>query len=145
MNDTDRGLLEAFLASIGGMAGRFTVWPHYRPGGSGYTPLVNGTMSNFKQLPTKSWPTSRKVLRAGDFLAVGAELKMVTADVFSDAGGLALVPVAPAFRAAPANNTSVVLDKPRATMMLASDEYSVAVLPGRISDSVVINAVETFS
>lgn len=144
MADADRGRLEAFLASLGGMAGRFTLWPHARPGSAAYSPLVNGTMTDFKSLPTKSWPVNTLVLRAGDYLVAGGELKMVTADVTSNGSGQAVVPVAPAFRKAPANNAAITLDKPRATMMLASDEYSVAVMPGRISDSVVISAVEMF-
>ncbi|QEZ47180.1 hypothetical protein [Cupriavidus oxalaticus] len=143
-NDADRGRLEAFLAALGGMAGRFTLWPHARPGSSMYSPLVNGTMTDFKVLPTKSWPASTLVLRAGDYLSAGGELKLVTADVTSNGSGLASVPVAPAFRKAPANNSAITLDKPRATMMLVSDEYSVAVIPGRISDAVVISAVEMF-
>lgn len=144
MNNVDRGRLEAFLASLGGMAGRFTLWPHHRKGSSLYSPLVNGAMTDFKSLPTKAWPASTLVLRAGDFLSAGGELKMVTADVTSDAGGLAAVPVAPAFRKAPSSNSAVTLDKPRATMMLSSDEYSVSVMPGMVSDTVVISAVEVF-
>lgn len=138
------GRLQAFLASLGGMAGRFTLWPHGRPGSSPYSPLVNGTMTNFKSLPTKSWPASTMVLRAGDYLAVGGELKIVTADVTSDGAGAASVPVAPAFRNAPANNAAIALNKPRATMMLTADEYGISVLPGRYSDAVVISAAETF-
>ncbi|WP_284459680.1 hypothetical protein [Cupriavidus campinensis] len=143
-NERERGQLEAFLASIGGLAGRFTIWPHGRPGNSMFAPLVNGSMTNFKMLPTKSWPASTLVLRAGDYLAVGGELKIVTADVTSSAGGLATVPVAPPFRNAPTNNAAITLDKPRTTMMLTADEYGVPVLPGRISDSVVISASEVF-
>ncbi|WP_313818722.1 hypothetical protein [Cupriavidus sp.] len=143
--DVDVGRLEAFLASLGGMAGRFTLWPHARPGSSAYSPLVNGSMTDFKSLPTKSWPASTLVLRAGDYLAVGGELKIVTADVTSGGGGLASVPVAPAFRSAPANGAAITLYKPRATMMLTTDEYGVPVLPGRISDAVVISAVEVFA
>ena len=67
---------------------------------------------------------------------------MVVADAVTDVFGQALVQVSPPFRKAPPSNTPVILNKPRATMMLANDEYSVAVLPGRISDGVVISAVE---
>lgn len=145
MKDVDAGRLEALLAALNGMAGRVTVWPHGRPGSAAFSPLVNGAMSDFKLLPTKSWPATTLVLRAGDYLAVNGELKMVTADVTSDAGGFAAVPVSPAFRKAPAANTAITLDKPRAKMMLSSDEYSVTRMPGRISDSVVIGMVEDIS
>lgn len=141
-NQTAR--LQAFLASLGGMAGRFTLWPHGRPGTSPYAPLVNGFMSNFKELPTTSWPSNALVLRAGDYLAVGGELKIVTADVTSNGAGQATVPVAPAFRKAPVPNDVIALQKPRATMMLSADEYSVSVMPGRFSDAVVLGAIEVF-
>lgn len=144
MDRERRGMLEAFLASLGGMAGRFTLWPHHRAGSSLYAPLVNGAMSDFKSLPTKAWPANTLVLRAGDFLSAGGELKMVTADVTSNASGLAAVPVAPAYRKAPAAGSAVTTDRPRALMMLSSDEYSVTVLPGMVSDTVTIGAVEVF-
>jgi len=144
LKDPDRGRLEAFLAALNGMAGRFTIWPHGRPGSSPYSPLVNGTLTDFKSLPTKSWPASTVVLRAGDFLAVNGELKMVTADVTSDSSGLASVPVSPPFRKAPAANSVITLNKPRATMMLASDENGIAVVQGRFSDSVAIGMIEVF-
>ncbi|MNM87654.1 hypothetical protein D3C81_998430 [compost metagenome] len=142
MKDPELGRLEAFLASLGGMAGRFTLWPHGRPGTSPYAPLVRELMTNFKMLPTSSWPSSALVLKAGDYLSVGGELKMVTADVTSNGAGQADVPVAPAFRNAPLINGVVALLKPRATMMLATDEYSVTVLPGRVSDAVVLSVME---
>ncbi|KAI3591660.1 hypothetical protein D9X30_3485 [Cupriavidus sp. U2] len=136
------GRLQAFLASLGGMAGRFTLWPHGRPGQSSFAPLVNGAMTDYRILPTRSWPASTLVLRAGDYVAVGSELKMVTADVTSTAGGLASVPVAPPFRNAPADGSALTLNKPRATMMLSSDEFAIATVPGRIAEAVVISAVE---
>lgn len=141
-NQTAR--LQAYLASLGGMAGRFTLWPHGRPGTSPYAPLVREVMTNFRLLPTYSWPSNALVLRAGDYLSVGGELKIVTADVTSNGSGQADVPVAPAFRKTPLINTVITLQKPRATMMLTSDEYAVSVLPGRFSDTVVLTAAEVF-
>ncbi|WP_423192982.1 hypothetical protein [Cupriavidus sp. H18C2] len=143
-NDFERGLLEAFLASLGGMAGRFTVWPHQRPGNSLYSPMVNGNLTDFRMLPSFNWAPNAVVLRAGDYIAAGGELKIVTADVATNAIGLATIPVSPPFRKQPGNLAPITTDRPRATMMLASDEYSISVLPGRISDAVVISAVEVF-
>lgn len=145
LKDPDLGRLEAFLAALNGMAGRFTIWPHGRPGNSVFTPLVNGAINDYKALPTKSWPASTLVLRAGDYLAVNGELKMVTDDVTSNASGLATIPVSPPFRRAPADNAAITLNKPRATMMLSADENSISTLPGRISDSVVIAMTEVFT
>ena len=142
-NQTAR--LQAFIASLGGMAGRFTLWPHGRPGNSPSSPLVRELMTNFKVLPTNAWPSNALVLRAGDYLSVGGELKIVTSDVTSNGSGQADVPVAPAFRKAPAVSSAIALQKPRATMMLTTDEYAVTILPGRFSDTVVITAAEAFT
>ena len=165
MERDKRRRLEGFLAGLGGMAGRVFLWPHTAPVADlaaapvdgtmmldfvaqsyqvNGNVVVNGSLSNFKQLPTKYWPASTLVLKAGEYLEVGGELKMITADVVSDSNGLATIPVAPAFRNAPANLAVVTLNKPKTTMMLASDEYAVPVMPGFISESVVISLVEVF-
>lgn len=168
MDPDTRGQLEAFLVSLGGMAGRFRLWPHARPvsaigvGASDYgvvldfvnqsyqaqgSPMVSAALSNYKLLPTTYWPASTRVLKAGEFIEVGGELKMVTADVTSDATGNAQIPVAPAFRKAPDIGAALVLDRPKATMMLSTDEFSVGVSEGarRISDAVVIAVVEAWT
>lgn len=142
MPATTRGKLEAFLASLNGMAGRFNLWPHSRPGSPAYSPTVGGAMSDFKVLPAAGFPVNTLVLRAGDFLSARGELKMVTDDVTSNGSGVASIPVSPAFRAAPTVGSAIVLNRPTALMMLSSDEYTVGVVPGLISDQVTIQAVE---
>lgn len=165
MGPDKRRRLEGFLAGLGGMAGRFFLWPHTAPVADiAAVPLdvtmaldflsqsyqvngsvvVNGLLSNFKLLPTKYWPANTLVLKAGEYLEAGGELKMVTADAYSDGAGFATIAVAPAFRKAPASLSVVTLNKPKTTMMLNSDEYAVPVMPGFISDTVVISAVEVF-
>lgn len=166
MAPAGRRKLEAFLAGLGGMAGRFSLWPHTAPIAdiaaapvdasmvlnfltqayqATLSVVVDGTLSNYKLLPTKYWPANTLVLKAGEYLAAGNELKMVTADVVSDANGKATIPVAPAFRNAPANLAVVTLNRPMTTMMLTSDEYAVPVVPGFISETVVLSAVEVFA
>lgn len=166
MTADKRGQLEAFLASLGGMAGRFRLWPHARPvsavgvGASDATlvldfmnqvyqvdgaPAVAAALTDYKVLPTKYWPASTMVLRAGEYVEVGGELKIVTANVVSDGTGAAAIPVAPPFRKAPPVDAELVLNHPSTTMMLSSDEYSVAVGEARISDTVVIAAVEAWA
>lgn len=145
MGKGQRGRLEAFLASMNGMAGRVRLWPHAREGSAAYSPTVDGTMFDFRTLRAKGFPPNTLVLRAGDYLEVGGELKMVTGDVASDGGGLASwIPVAPPFRAAPADNAPIILYRPSAVMMLSADEFQVSVTPGNVSDVVVISAVEVF-
>ncbi|SPR97346.1 hypothetical protein [Cupriavidus taiwanensis] len=166
MGPDKRRRLEGFLAGLGGMAGRFFLWPHSSPVADiAAAPVdatmaldflaqsfqvissvvVNGGLVDFKFLPTKYWPANTLVMKAGEYLGAGGELKMVTADVVSDANGQALIPIAPPFRAAPANLSMVTLNRPKATMMLSADEFAVPVMPGFISDTVVISTVEAFS
>ncbi len=134
--------LKAYLTTLNGMAGRTYLWPHENPGSALYNPVVNGSMTDFRSLPTKSWPASTLVLRAGDYLEVGGELKMVTADVTSDAGGLAAVPVGPPFRKAPANLAAITLDKPKAFMLLASDVWEFVSTPAWRHEAFSIDFIE---
>lgn len=145
MSLTQQRKLKALLTSLNGMAGRVYLWSHENPGSSLYSPVVNGTMTDFKSLPTKSWPVSTLVLRAGDYLEVGGELKMVTADVTSDAAGLAAVPVGPPFRKAPSNLAAITLDKPKALMMLASDVWEFVSTPAWRHESFSVDFTEVIS
>lgn len=166
MERDKRRRLEGFLAGLSGMAGRVFLWPHSAPVADlAAVPVdatmaldflsqsyqvngevvVNGSLIDYKYLPTKYWPASTLVMRAGEYLGAGGELKIVTADTYSDANGQALIPIAPPFRVAPANLSVVTLNKPTATMMNTSDEYAVSVMPGFISEMVVISLVESFS
>lgn len=137
--------LKAFLAYLNGMAGRVYLWPHDNPGSSLYSPLVNGTMVDRRVLPTKNWPASTLVMRAGDYLSAGGELKMVFADVTSDASGTALVTLSPPFRAAPANNAAITLDKPKALMMLGSDVWEFVSTPAWRHEAFSVDFIEAFS
>ncbi|NSX15976.1 hypothetical protein HTY52_17980 [Cupriavidus taiwanensis] len=134
--------LKAVLASLNGMAGRVYLWPHAEPGSALYSPLVNGAMTDFKVLPTKSWPASTLVMRAGEYLEVNGELKMVTADVTSNGSGQASVPVAPPFRKAPANNAPITLDKPKAFMRLASDVWEFVSTPAWRHEAFSVDFIE---
>lgn len=155
--------LKALLSALNGMAGRIYLWPHDAPiadiaavpvdatmvldflnqsyQGVG-NPVVNGTITDFKVLPTKYWPASTLVLRAGEYIEAGGELKMVTADVTSDAAGLASIPVAPPFRVAPANLAVVTLDKPKAFMRLASDVWEFVSTPAWRHEAFSVDFIE---
>lgn len=133
LSEPQQRRLKALLAALNGMAGRLYLWPHgtpaaaivaARPELAGVAaPQVNGALSDFRLLPSRAWPAATLVLRAGEFIAAGGELKLVTADVTSDAAGLAQIPVAPPFRRAPADRSPIALDKPKALMRPASDTW----------------------
>lgn len=137
-------MLDAFLTSLGGMAGRFRVWPHHRKSTVTASPKTRAVMTDFKVLPAQYFLPNAQVVSAGDFLEVNGELKMVVGDAYSDGNGRADIRVAPAFRAAPAVDSPINFETPMTTMMLTSDEYSIAVGPGRISEPLVFSGIEVF-
>lgn len=134
--------LKALLSALNGMAGRIYLWPHDAPGSALYSAAVSGAMTDFRSLPTSGWPASILVLQAGEYIEAGGELKIVTADVTSDAAGLASIPVAPPFRNAPANLAVVALDKPKAKMRLASDVWEFVSTPAWRHESFSVDFIE---
>ncbi|WP_434033596.1 hypothetical protein [Cupriavidus sp. a3] len=158
--------LQGFLAALNGMAGRVYLWPHgaaiadiaAAPVDStmvlnflsqsyqiNVAPVVNGALIDFNYLPSKYWPASTLVLRAGEYVEAGGELKMVTADVVSDANGIALVPIAPSFRKAPADLSVINLDKPKAFMRLASDVWEFVSTPASRHEAFSVDFIEVLT
>jgi hypothetical protein len=118
---------QAFLMALQGRAGRFFGFdPDARnPRGTGAgTPLVNGAGQTGSSLISDGWSASQVVLRAGDYLAVNGELKMVTADVTSNGAGQATIAFKPSLRASPADNAALTLVNASCAMMLIDDEQA---------------------
>ena len=122
---------QAFLASLQGSAGRFfgfdadarTPRGSYDSGLD--TPLVAGADQTGLSLATDGWRASQTgLLLPGDYVEVGAELKMVTGSVDSDGAGAATVSFVPQLRASPADNAPLTLNNPTVTMMLVDDEQA---------------------
>lgn len=63
-------------------------------------------------LTSRGWSPNTLVLRRGDWVQVGDELKRVIADVTSDLSGAALIRVAPMLRANHPSGTPLVVDRP---------------------------------
>lgn len=123
----DARILRAFLASLRGQAGRFYLSPpdYVRAGVGGGTPLVKGAAQVGSAIVTDGWPVSTAgVLLAGDYFQIGAELKMVTADASSDASGNCTISFVPPIRNSPADNSAVVIDSPKCTMMLSDGKQA---------------------
>ena len=119
-------LLDAFLASLNGQAGRFYLYPHHRPGtkGTGVVVAASGA----------SLTVSGITLATGDFVQAGDEFKIV----------IGSGTIAPPWRNAPAVDAPVIATEPKCKMMLSSDEYAVTRLPGDLYDNVTISCVEAF-
>jgi hypothetical protein len=137
------GLLDAFLASLEGQAGRFYLHPHHRPGTQS-AGVVNGAGQTGKTLAVSGYTPGNLIFRAGDFIEAGGELKMVTTAATANGSGLATLAITPAWRASPANGSAVAGTEPKATMMLASNAYAVTRVPGDLYDTIIVDCLEAF-
>lgn len=138
--------LEAFIYACRGKAGRFYLWNHARPtprGTASGAPVVNGGGQLGGSISTSGWtPNAAGVLLPGDFVGIGGELKAITAQVNADAGGVALLPIEPPQRYAPANGSAVVTTRPTALFRLVEDRQVFRHLAA-LTDFTLM-AVETF-
>jgi len=125
MTDAEARIMIAFLASLRGMSGRFTLFDHSHQTPAGVatgTPLVNGASQTGGTLITDGWTVSTTgILKAGDYIGVNGELKMVTVDANSDASGNATLTIEPVLRASPADNAVITTAAPTGTFRLADD------------------------
>lgn len=118
--------LTAFLARLRGRAGRFYCkpWHHYTPSGSAAgTPLCNGiTTAGAVTLVTDGWAANQaEVLKAGDFIQVGNQLRMVVITAAADALGNATLTLDAPLRANVADNTAVIVNSPTCVMALVDN------------------------
>lgn len=142
--------LKGFLAALNGMAGRINLWPHGSPTAmiagslSGYSPRVNGSIAptDSKLVHTQGWPANTVVMRIGEFLQVGSELKMVTSDVSTNSGGICSIAVSPPLRADPSPDAPIIVDKPCAVMRLASDTWDFVSTPAFRHEAFSIDFIE---
>lgn len=115
--------LTAFVTAMRGKTGRTKVVPYAAkttrgtPSGS---PTVNGGGQTGGTLVTQSWPISTTVLRAGDYFEVNGELKMITADATTDAGGNVTLQFSPNLHASPTTGAAITYTNPGCTMKLAN-------------------------
>ena len=141
--------LRAFVVQLRGRAGRFYLFDfsHTTPAGVGTgTPLVNGASQTGNSLITDGWtPSTTGILKAGDYFTLSSgELKMLTADADSDAGGNATLSFEPPIRVSPANNGAITLTRPPAVMRLVDDGQDLFAVEGSLVMDYTLRAVEAF-
>lgn len=120
----DSALARAFLYSLRGRAGRFTLHNFGRPGPRGTaagTPLVAGAGQTGATLNTDGWSAGATLL-AGDFVGVNGELRCVVADATADGAGLMALTLDEPLRASPADNAALTTTRPTCVMRLTSDD-----------------------
>lgn len=135
MSRPDWSVLAAFIASLGGRAGRFTYGPpqHRRrataaiPG----TVRVNGAGQTGTTLAIDGLPNSVVVFEAGDYIsfpnaASRPQLHTITAQATSNGSGQVTLSIAPPLRGSPADNAIVTHDSPVGVFMLTDDETGAA-------------------
>lgn len=117
--------VEAFIVSLKGQQNRVALYNLARPsvnGTGGGTPLVNGADQTGTEIHTDGWTPEEVILKAGDMIGIGGELKMVINDVTSNASGEAFIPFQPALRASPLDDSVIDITAPTALFMLTENE-----------------------
>lgn len=150
LDDADRRLLDAFLASLDGAWQTFYFGPYLaglvRLGAGGGTPLVNGAGQSGSSLITDGWPNTTTVLKAGDYLHFDAggrrELKIVTSDATSNGAGQATLAIKPAIRVAPADNGALDVATPTCVMALAQDDHGGVAVQAPLFGQAALDFVE---
>jgi hypothetical protein len=133
--------LNVFLAKLEGMAGRFYLWPHTRPGAQPFGLVASRAP---RTLAVGGYVPNTTVYVAGDYIEAGGELKMVTSAEMSDAAGVVALEVTPPWRRLPAVGATVTGTRPKTVMMLDSDDFALTRLPGKLFDPVSISCTEVF-
>lgn len=141
-------LLEALFVRLRGQQNRLVLWHLARPslrGSGGGSPVVNGAGQTGSTLNVSGLPINTSgVWLAGDMIGVGGELKMVVADVSSNASGQAQVAIEPPLRASPANGSAIVTSQPTARFILADGTTKWRDVPGLAVEGHGVDLVEVF-
>lgn len=150
--ESDRRAMEAFLAALGGRAGRFHYGPsiHAPRRGTGTgTILIAGAGQSGSELDVDGFGAAHQAFAIGDFLSYEdttgrKRLHMATATTNADGSGAATVPIAPPIRRAGADNAAVEIAAPLGVFMLADDDVGLTTRPPLIG-SVTLTIIEALA
>lgn len=147
LDATDSAALRAFLVQLRGQSGRFYLYNFARQAPMGVatgSASVDGSGQTGTTLATTGWTINQTgILKAGDFIGVNGELKMVVADCNSNASGQATVTFEPPLRSSPPGGSSITVTRPTAIFKL--DEDAVRwVTTAPLLDSVTISCTEVW-
>lgn len=139
--------LRAFIFNQDGAAGRFNYYPFTvdNQGTHAGGGVVDGAGQVGKSLLTKGWDADQPLLFAtGDYLTINGEMKMVTADVASDALGGATIPITPALRVSPSDGNAIEVDAPYFPARLETDDQSKLQVSSNLIYNTTLSIVEDF-
>ena len=89
------------------------------------SPVLHGAQQTGSTLTTRGWIASTSdILKAGDFIQIGDELKRVVSDVASDTSGEAQINITPPLRGSYADGTSLELLDTGALMRLRDNNQA---------------------
>lgn len=137
-------IMQAFIASLGGRAGRFRWGPTAtmpRRGTRGGTPVVGAAGQTGRAIATYGWATGgvEFAFRVGDMVGwvdpTGREaMHMITEDVYTDFAGYGPLPIAPPIRRSPPSGAALNLTAPKAVWQLSSDTQGLEYHRGVFAD-----------
>ena len=97
-------------------------------------------------LYTGGWtPNTAGILKAGDYLGVNGELKLLTLDAASDPWGNALLTFEPPLRASPPDGAALSFSQPTAVFRLADDDQDTIPIRAPVRGSVTLTFEEVFA
>lgn len=110
----------AFVVDLDGVANSFRLVACERDQVAGVPVVqVDGAGQGGRELATKGWGSAGLKLRRGQFVTVGEQLLMLTADVVAEATGLAAVRFKPHLRLSPADGAPIEVKRPYAVMSMS--------------------------
>jgi hypothetical protein len=117
----------SYIAQARGVANDFRVPVHPTAQSAlSNTVLVRGAGQGGRSIVSDGWPVSATPLSAGDYVTIGDQLLQLTANVVSDASGIATLTFEPPIRRVPADNATVEYKNPYA-LMYFTEEPTVSV------------------
>jgi hypothetical protein len=144
LDDYESREVEVILVQLDGMAGRIKLrdFGRFAQPVKG-TPRINGAGQKGVSVNTDGWTPSTKVLSKGDYITIADELKLVTADVTSNASGAATVPFGPQLRNSPSDDLVIEVSNPYGIFRLEKNENGVKRSPA-FNNDITLNFVEVF-
>ncbi|WP_303845727.1 hypothetical protein [Aeromonas sobria] len=137
---------EAFIAQLDGPSSRVRMWDFAHPLQSVHgAPIVSEALTMRTLFTSRGWTPSTLVLRRGDWIQIGDELKRVVADVQSDLSGAATVRVGPMLRNNYPSGSPLVVSRPMGVFRLdGAGAGKSRRLNARVRDLGTIKFVESF-
>jgi len=109
------------------------------------TPLIKGASQTGNSVTTDGWSLSTAILKAGDFISFGGELKQVSADVSSDGAGDATITFQPSIRTSPSDDATITINNTTCEMILLGNDINFATTINGVSQPLTFAALEVIS